>query len=135
MGFTKQIEKPSGIIFNYHRINTITIQTNMQNSIELSSYITKQKRQDEVDCYVRQVAGDGAAEGNVLIEATYFSTPYDPAMTIDSAYEYLLTLPEFEGAEMEDTEYMLDAIETVLDIEAELAQAEPESEPAEEGGE
>ena len=135
MGFTKAIEKPSGVVFNYHRIDGIFIHTNNMNGISVANYLSAAKRQEEVDCMARLRAGDNSAECSVLIENMHVTCPYDPTMTVESAYEYLLTLPEFEGAEMEDTEYMLDAIETVPEIEAELAQAEPESEPAEEGGE
>lgn len=135
MGIIKAIEKPNGVVFNYHRVNCVIAHTNNQNVIEVASYISKEKRLDEVECFARQRAGDYDASTNTLVDVMPIPCPYDPTMTVDSAYEYLLTLPEFEGAEMEDTEYMLDAIETVPDIEAELAEQQQADiqQPQEEG--
>ena len=137
MGFIKPIEKPSGMVFSYHRISTIHISTNEQNVISIADYVTPAKRKAEVDKLARMRAGDPAAfdEPPIFIDSTMVTIPYDPTMTVESAYEYLLTLPEFEGAEMEDTEYMLDAIETVPEIEAELAEQQQADiqQPPEEG--
>jgi len=130
MGITKAIEKPNGIVFNYHRVDGVFIHTNNQNVINVSNYLTAAKRQEEVECMARLRAGDNEAECNVLIEGMYVTAPYDPSMTIESAYEYLLTLPEFEGAELEDTEFQLDAEELIPEIEAELQAEQPAEEPA-----
>lgn len=135
MGFIKSIEKPSGIEFTYHRVTSLMVFTNVQNLIEVGSYVTKKKRQDEVECMARMKAGDTSIEPTVLVEATMIVAPYDPDMTIESAYQYLLTLPEFEDAEMEDTEFMLDAEATIPEIQEELAANEPTPEESSEEGE
>ena len=136
MGFTKQIEKPSGMLFNYHRIVSVVAITNMQNIIEVGSYASAKKRQDEIECAARMTAGDTTAEPTVLVDATYISCPYDPTMTVDSAYEYILSLPDYEGAVMDEAEYTAGAEERVEEIKAELAEQQQQSDiqqPHEEG--
>lgn len=136
MGINHPIEQPNGIITNYHRITGLSILPNGSNVIEVSSYISASKRQEEAEHIARLMAGDNDASCDVFINAKVYSTDYDPTMTIESAYEHIMSLPEFEGAEMEDTEYMLDAIETVPEIEAELAEQQQQADiqqPQEDG--
>ena len=61
--------------------------TNRQNSIAVLSYVDDESRQSEQ-----------AAEMQPYHKSITYETAYDPNMTIESAYDYLKTLPEFEGA-------------------------------------
>ena len=141
MGFIKPIEKPSGMVFSYHRVMGISIMTNMQNSIEVMSYISKAKREAEIERLARMRAGDDSVmdEAPIFTDSAYIIAPYDPNMTVDSAYEYVLSLPEYEGAETESTEFTADLDERIEEIKEELKpdlpMEEQTEEPAEEGGE
>ena len=48
MALLKTIELDSGIVLNYHRIVTITKITNHSTVIEIASYTSKDKRDQEV---------------------------------------------------------------------------------------
>lgn len=129
MGIYKEIEASSGITFKYHRVLSLMSIVNRQNCIEVARYTSADKRAEEAEA----VATGGSFDA--LVDCVFISAPYDPTMTVKDAYAYIMTLPEYEGAEMEDTEYMLDAIETVPKIEAELAEQQQADiqQPQEEG--
>ena len=135
MGIICPIEQPNGIVTNYHRITGLSILTNGSNVIEISSYISAAKRQEEAEHTARLMAGDNNAECDVFINARVYSAEYDPSMTVKSAYEYIMSLPEFKDAEMDTTEFMLDAEATIPEIQAELAANEPTPEETSEEGE
>ena len=82
MALGKEIKQDDGVTTTYHRILFIQITTNRQNSIAVFSYIDEESRQS-VHPYCRAVT---------------YETDYDETMTIEDAYNYLKTLPEFEGA-------------------------------------
>lgn len=88
MALIKAVEKPSGIIFNYHRITSLQIFTNIQNTIEVGSYISKEKRELEKNDPLQ----------SAYVEATFYVIPYDQDMTIDSAYDWLKQQPEWKDA-------------------------------------
>lgn len=88
MALQKAITQPNGVTTNYHRIVYVTVTTNRQNSIAVISYIDESFRDDEKE----QVLAEPYRE------AKTYETDYDGSMTIERAYEYLKTLPEFEGA-------------------------------------
>lgn len=92
MALKKLIESDSGIPIEYHRITTLTIMTNVQNTIEVGGYISESKRIEEKDA---MASGELP---NVFVEARFYTIPYDPEMDIAGAYEYVKMLPEFEGA-------------------------------------
>lgn len=92
MALSKRITAENGITLYYHRIVSINTFVNVQNSIEVASYTSRAKREEE-----KAALADGA-EHNVYIETMLVEVEYDPAMTPQSAYEYLKTLPKFEGA-------------------------------------
>lgn len=88
MALLKEIKNIDGIPTKYHRILFLMQTVNKQNSIAVISYFDEQSRNDEK---------------SKVIDAPYqtsttYEVPYDPNMTIESAYEYLKTLPQFEGA-------------------------------------
>lgn len=112
MGLLKPIMAPLGIPLEYHRITNIMIFTNVQNVINVSSYFTKEQRDEEleglgIEMEKNRLLADGVpidalpednAYKSPYIEGSDYILPYDQYMTIESAYDYLKTLPEFEGA-------------------------------------
>lgn len=92
MALSKQVIAESGVPFVYHRVVSVNIYTNVQNLIEVRSYTSEEKRKEEAD------AIKNGESMNVYAESKHYAIPYDQAMTIESAYNYLKTLPEFEGA-------------------------------------
>ena len=89
MALYKPIKQSDGVTTSYHRILFCQITTNKQNSIAVLSYINNESRDNE--------------KANVLTQpyskSVTYETEYDPDMTVEKAYEYLKTLPQFEGAE------------------------------------
>lgn len=90
MALIKEIELESGIKVNYHRIVSINKITNVQNIVEIASYTTKEKRQEEIEKI--------GQETNIFIHTNYISTEYNPNINISNVYNYLKTLEQFEGA-------------------------------------
>lgn len=88
MALYKPIKQDDGVITNYHRILYSQITTNKQNSIAVISYIDNESRNDEKENIIAKPYS----------KAITYETEYDETMTIEKAYEYLKTLPEFEGA-------------------------------------
>lgn len=89
MALHKYIRQSDGVITSYHRILYITKTVNRQNSIAVLSYVDERARLDEKDSITNQP----------YIKSITYERPYDDTMTAESAYEWLKTLPEFEGAE------------------------------------
>lgn len=88
MAIYKEIRQNNGVVTSYHRILYLTLTTNRQNSIAVASYTDEQSRWEE------KTDGDY----HPFIKAKTYETEYDENMTVESAYDYLKTLPEFEGA-------------------------------------
>ena len=87
MALKKEIRQMDGVPTDYHRIAFIQITTNQQNSIAVFSYVNEDSRREArtLECQP------------YCVSITY-ETEYSPNMTVELAYEYLKTLPEFEGA-------------------------------------
>lgn len=88
MALYKAIKQDDGVTTNYHRILYVTMTTNRQNSIAVLSYVSDESRGDEKENIVAQP----------YQRAVTYELDYDPAMTIETAYDYLKTMPQFEGA-------------------------------------
>lgn len=88
MALYKPIKQDDGVITNYHRILYSQITTNKQNSIAVISYIDNEARDNEKENIIAKPYS----------KAITYETEYDETMTIEKAYNYLKTLPEFEGA-------------------------------------
>ena len=86
MALRKAIRQMDGVTTNYHRIAFIQITTNQQNSIAVFSYVDEESRQNS------------DIDHRPYCVSTTYETDYSPNMTVELAYEYLKTLPEFEGA-------------------------------------
>lgn len=89
MALFKKIRMDDGVTTSYHRILYLTKTINRQNSIAVLSYVDEQSRSDERNAVLERPYRKGIT----------YETDYDEDMTIEDAYAYLKTLPEFEGAE------------------------------------
>lgn len=92
MALLKEIELDNGVIVNYHRIVSINKVTNHSNIIEIASYTSEAKRQEEID------ALQNANEMNIFIYTTFISKEYDEDETIEDTYTYLKTLDKFQDS-------------------------------------
>ena len=100
MALKKKITAKNGIVTEYHRIAMISVEVNQQNTILLYSYLSEDGRQVEKDYAAGKYKDvDSGLVPFQYYEAQYLHPDYDGTMTIEKAYEYLKTLPEFEGAE------------------------------------
>lgn len=100
MAIKKQVTADNGIVTEYHRIALMSIDVNQQNTILVHSYLSADGRQIEKD-YASGLYSD-LDEGMMkfpYVSAEYLSVEYNPEMTVSTAYNYLKTLPKFEGAE------------------------------------
>ena len=88
MALYKEITQADGVPTAYHRVLFVTITTNRQNSIAVASYVSEESRSVE----------KMNSENQPYVKAVTYETGYSPTMSIGLAYEYLKTLPEFEGA-------------------------------------
>ena len=93
MGLSKPITQSNGVLTNYHRVVSIKIITNAVNIVQVASYVSKEKRDEEINATKNKNICD------VFIHTTQKHLPYDQDMTIKTAYEWLKTLPEFEESE------------------------------------
>lgn len=82
MALQKSIRQEDGITTTYHRILSLNSYINSHIAIAVLSYVDSDSRQLE----------------NAYIHAITYNTGYKENMTIEQAYDYLKTLPEFEGA-------------------------------------
>lgn len=83
------IKQRDGVTTGYHRILFLQQTVNRQNSIAVLSYVDEEAREAEINNTIEQP---------YKVSVTY-ETEYNEEMTIETAYEYLKTRPEFEGAE------------------------------------
>ena len=88
MALYKEKIQRDGIPTNYHRIASLSINVNENNIISVLSYVDNSARTKEKSAVI---------EYPYQCPSTY-TIDYDENMTVESAYEYLKTLPEFEGA-------------------------------------
>ena len=93
MGLLKEIELENGIMVKYHRIVSINKITNNSNIIEIASYTSKEKREEEAE---KIKTGE---EMNVFIDTTYVDAEYDENASIKNIYDYLKTTEKFKDAE------------------------------------
>lgn len=89
MAILKEIELPSGVVVNYHRVVSVNNITNHASIIEVASYTSKSKRNEEKSALENNEPMD------VFIETKYLSIPYDEDLNVMSAYEYLKTTEEY----------------------------------------
>lgn len=88
MALYKEIRQSDGVVTKYHRILFLTQTVNRQNSIAVLSYVDEDSRNSEMTGELSQP----------YKKSITYETGYNPDMTIETAYEWLKTLPEFSGA-------------------------------------
>ena len=88
MAIKKEIIQSDGVVTEYHRILYITSTINSHNSIAVLSYVNEAERTAEKD----------EIRLNPYSKATTYESAYDEDITVESAYNYLKTLPQFSGA-------------------------------------
>lgn len=96
MAIKKLITLDNGIPVNYHRVVSINKITNNSNVIEVASYVSEEKRQEELDYYNSN--GENKLM-NVYINTEYISKDYNETETIEDVYNYLKTTEKFKDAE------------------------------------
>ena len=89
MALYKAIRQDDGVTTSYHRILYVTKTVNRQNSIAVLSYVDETARVDEQTSVLNQPYS----------KSITYETAYDDSMTVADAYDFLKTLPVFEGAE------------------------------------
>lgn len=92
MAIEKKVELDNGVITNYHRIVSINKITNQNNIIEVASYTSKAKRDEE------KKSLEETTPFNVFIETEYINKEYDEDENIEETYDYLKTLEKYKGA-------------------------------------
>lgn len=97
MALKKVMVDDSGIATMYHRIALISIDVNNQNTVLVHSYLSEAGRQVEKDYSAGLI--DAEIVKFPFVNAQFLHCEYDPEMTVAKAYEWLKTLPEFEGSE------------------------------------
>ena len=95
MALLKKIELNNGVIVNYHRISSINKITNKAVIIEVTSYTSKEKRQEEIDYYN---SSEENKKMDVFINTIFINKEYNENDTIKDLYEHLKTTENFEGA-------------------------------------
>jgi ABC-type cobalamin transport system ATPase subunit len=95
MALLKKIELDNGVVVNYHRIVSINKITNTTNMIEVASYTSKEKREEEKEYYASQ---DPSKQMNVFIDTTFINKDYEETETIQDVYNFLKTTDKFKDA-------------------------------------
>ena len=91
MALKKEIELENGVIVNYHRIVSINKITNNSIILEVASYTSKEKREEEIE--------KAGHEMNIFIDTNYIQIDYDETKVIKDFYDYLKTTDKFKDAE------------------------------------
>ena len=99
MALKKEIELENGITVNYHRIVSINKVTNNAIIIEVASYISEKKRQEEIEVLQNIQESGEVTPMNIFIDTTYINKEYSEKETIKDLYEYLKTIEKFRDAE------------------------------------
>ena len=94
MALVKEIELDSGVPVRYHRVVSVNTITNVQDTLEVASYTSQAKREEELAALA---AGEPMS---VFISTRYISAPYGSCPTVTRAYEWLkANVEDFADAE------------------------------------
>lgn len=111
MALYKEVELNNGVIVNYHRIVSLNKITNMSNILEIASYSSENKREEEAEYQRVQKKKYNKEELtkqeqelldkgiNVFMNTEFIQKEYNEKETIKNAYEYLKTLDKYKQAE------------------------------------
>lgn len=83
MALIKEIELNNGVKVNYHRIVSVNNVTNHASIIEVCSYTSKEKREEEKEAFEKGEFID------VFKETKFIEKEYEEDLNVVSAYEYL----------------------------------------------
>ena len=89
MALIKEIKQADGVTTNYHVVSYMSSNIGMNTIVSATSYIDEASAREAM-------AGSSAP----YRKSETYQMPYDEGMTKARAYEYLLTLAKFEGAEL-----------------------------------
>ena len=81
MALIKEIELENGIKVNYHRIVSVNNITNHASIIEVASYTSKEKREQEKEAFAKGGFID------VFKETKFIEKEYEEELNVVSAYE------------------------------------------------
>ena len=98
MALSKKIELENGVTVNYHRIVTINKVTNNTTIIEVASYTSEEKRQEEIESLAKGQETGAAVPMNIFIDTTFLNKEYNETDTIKDLYDYLKTTEKFKDA-------------------------------------
>lgn len=83
MALIKEIELNNGVKVNYHRIVSVNNVTNHSSIIEIASYTSKEKREEEKEAFEKGEFVD------VFKETQFIEKEYEEELNVVSAYEYI----------------------------------------------
>lgn len=92
MAIQIQTLSESTVPMNYHRIVSVHCLTNIENTIEICSYPSKEAREEEKEALEKNETV------KVYMENTFIPVPYDQNMNVIDAYNYIKELPQYAGA-------------------------------------
>lgn len=94
MALSKKISLGNGVITDYHRVVSVNTITNVANIIEVASYTSRAKREEEAEAIAN------GTEMDVFIHTRFENAPYDQTMTVEGAYGWVKeNVADFEGAD------------------------------------
>lgn len=93
MALIKEIVLESGVTVNYHRVVSVNNVTNQESIIEVASYTSKSKREEEKSKIVSN------QPMNIFIKTEFLSIPYSENLNVVTAYEYLKNVEKFVGCQ------------------------------------
>lgn len=99
MALSKKIQLDNGVEVNYHRIVSITKITNQQTIIELASYTSESKRNEEIDALKQSQTSGEAVPINIFIDTKLINKEYNETDEVEDCYDYLKTLDDFKDAQ------------------------------------
>lgn len=94
MALLKAIKQENGIVLNYHRISNIRNVVNDKTYIQILSYVDEEEREKE-----KKQPKYSPNKTEIYLVSSIETIPYNDALTIENAYEYLKTLEKYEGSE------------------------------------
>ena len=92
MALNKSIILDNGITVNYHRIVSVNNITNKSSIIEIASYTSKEKRNQEKEKI------ENGEPMNIYTNTQYLNIGYVKDLNVDSAYERIKAMDMFNGS-------------------------------------
>lgn len=93
MALQKAIKQDNGVVLSYHRIADIRNVINDKTYIDIISYVDADEREKE-----KHQPKYSPNKPNIYTINSQEVIDYNDTLTIEQAYEYLKTLPKYEGS-------------------------------------